>query len=156
MIRVDQYWGPHTGHSEITEEIKKNASELLESVNQLMLEAQEDGVGFTINPKTKSYISGNGNGGFRPSDSTVGASKSKHKTGNAVDIYDPDREFASWCLAHKGKLADAGLCIENPQWTYSANGNHWLHLQNVPPGSGQIVYRPSIAEPLGPPPPAWA
>lgn len=157
MIRPDEYFSAYTGHSEITEEIKKNASELLESVNQLMLEAQEDGVGFTINPKTKSYISGSGNGGFRPSDSTVGASKSKHKTGNAVDIYDPDREFASWILAHKGKMADAGLYAEDFRWTTSKSGSGgWCHLQNVPPGSGQIVYRPSIAEPLGPPPPAWA
>ncbi len=151
MIRIDQYWGPHTGHSEITEEIKKNASELLESVNQLMLEAQEDGVGFTINPKTKSYISGNGNGGFRPSDSTVGASKSKHKTGNAVDIYDPDREFASWILAHKGKMADAGLYTEDFRYTPV-----WVHLQNIAPGSGLLVFRPTIAEPTHGYPPPWA
>lgn len=156
MIREAEYWGTYIGHSEISESIKQNAIELLESVNQLMLEAQEDGVGFTINPKTKSYISGERNGGFRPSDSLVGASKSKHKEGKAVDIYDPDREFASWCLAHKSKLADAGLYIENPAWTYSGNGNHWLHLQNVPPGSGQVVFRPSLSEPLGPPPPAWS
>lgn len=157
MIRESEYWGIHTGHSEITESIKKNATELLESVNQLMLEAQEDGVGFTINPKTKSYISGSGNGGFRPSNSTVGASKSKHKEGKAVDVFDPDREFASWCLAHKSKLADAGLYMENPAWTTGKNGiGGWVHLQSVAPGSGQIVYRPSMAEPLGPPPPAWS
>jgi len=150
MIRIDEYFNGHTGHSEITEEIKKNASELLESVNQLMLEAQEDGVGFTINPKTKSYISGNGNGGFRPSDSTVGASKSKHKTGNAVDIYDPERMFASWVMANKGKLADAGLYTEDSRWTPS-----WLHLQNIKPNSGQIVFRPSMDEPLAPYPEPW-
>ncbi len=151
MIRLDEYFAGHTGHSEISESIKQNATELLESVNQLMLEAQEDGVGFTINPKTKSYISGSGNGGFRPSNSSVGASKSKHKEGKAVDIYDPDREFASWILAHKGKLAEAGLYAEDFRWTRS-----WCHLQNVPPGSGQLVFRPSISEPLVGPPPQWA
>ena len=150
MIRIDEYFAGHSGHSEISESIKQNAVELLESVNQLMLEAQEDGVGFTINPKTKSYISGSGNGGFRPSNSTVGASKSKHKTGNGADIYDPERMFASWALANKGKLADAGLYIEDPRWTPS-----WLHLQNIPPNSGQIVYRPSMAEPLASYPEPW-
>jgi hypothetical protein len=157
MIRLDEYFSGHAGHSEISESIKQNAIELLESINQLMLEAQEDGVGFTINPKTRSYISGSGNGGFRPSDSKVGASKSKHKEGKAVDIFDPDREFASWCLAHKSKLADAGLYMENPQWTINRSGiGGWVHLQNAAPGSGMIVFRPSISEPLGPPPPQWA
>ena len=157
MIRLDEYFNGHAGHSEITEEIKKNASELLESVNNLMLQAQQDGVGFTINAKTSSYISGSGNGGFRPSDSTVGAAKSKHKTAQAIDIYDPDREFASWCLAHKGKMADAGLYAEDFRWTTSKSGaGGWVHLQNIAPGSGMIVFRPSISEPLGPPPPAWA
>lgn len=150
MLRIDQYFAPYAGNSEITDEIKQNATQLLESVNQLMLEAQEDGVGFTINPKTSSYISGAGNGGFRLSNSTVGASKSKHKTGQAVDIYDPDREFASWILAHKGKLADAGLYAERFEWTKT-----WTHLQNVAPASGQLLFRPSMDEPLAGLPPPW-
>lgn len=150
MIRIDQYFGPYNGNTEITEEIKNNATELLESVNQLLLEAQQDGVGFLINPKTSSYISGSGNGGFRLSDSKVGASKSKHKTGNAVDIYDPERMFASWVMANKGKLADAGLYTEDVRWTPS-----WVHLQNIPPNSGQVVYRPSMSEPLASYPEPW-
>ena len=151
MIRADQYFQSAAGNSEITQEIKDNATALLESVNNLMLEAQEDGVGFTINPKTQSYISGSGNGGFRLSASTVGASKSKHKTGNAVDIYDPDREFASWILAHKSKLADAGLYTEDFRFTVS-----WVHLQNIAPGSGLLVFRPTIAEPTHGYPPPWS
>ena len=151
MISIQEYFGPYADHKDVTAEIRFDATALLDVVNDLLEAAARDGCELPTNPATDSQISGSGNGGFRPRDCKVGAANSKHKDGRAVDAYDPLRQFASWCLAHLDELKQRGLYLEDPRWTPS-----WAHLQNVPPGSGKVVYIPSLAPALASNPPDWS
>lgn len=65
------------------------------------------------------------------------AKVSKHCSGNACDLYDPDKELAKWCLANLKTLEKVGLWIENPD--YCAN---WVHFQSMAPMSGKRVFIP--------------
>lgn len=150
MITAAQYFGRYADHADATAERRYHATAMLDVVNDLLEVAAADGCELPENPNTDSQVSGNGNGGFRPQDSKVGAGNSKHKDGRAVDVFDPRRQFASWCLAHPEELEKRGLHMEDPRWTPS-----WVHLQDVPPGSGKLVYIPSAAPALAAAPAAW-
>lgn len=65
------------------------------------------------------------------------ATKSKHLTGHAADISDPDGELAKWCKANVAVLEKAGLWLEDPDYTPG-----WLHAQTVPPNSGRRFFKP--------------
>ena len=149
-ITAAQYFGQYAEHPDATAQVRYHATGLLDVVNDLLEVAAADGCELPENQNTSSRISGNGNGGFRPQDSKVGADNSKHKQGRGIDIYDPQRQFASWCLAHPEELEKRGLHMEDPRWTPT-----WVHLQDVPPGSRKLVYRPSMAPALAGNPPAW-
>lgn len=133
-----------------TPELEGNADGLIEKVNALRAEAAADGVAFKRNPVTGTFISGERNGGIRPRDSKVGSDKSTHKDGHGVDSADVDRRFASWCMAHPERLVAYGLHMEDPRWTPT-----WVHLQDVPPKSGKVIYIPSAAPALADWPPEW-
>ncbi|HBH36957.1 MAG TPA: hypothetical protein DDX06_01070 [Curvibacter sp.] len=150
MITSAQYFGPYAEHPDATAERRYHATALLDVVNDLLEVAKADGCEFPENPSTKSVIAGSRNGGCRPQDSRVGAGNSKHKEGRAVDIYDPRRQFASWCMAHPEELKKRGIHMEDPRWTPT-----WVHLQDVPPGSGKLVYIPSTAPALAAAPSQW-
>ena len=150
MLTLTQYLGPYARHADATATIQTNALQLIDKVNQLYTEAYQDGCELPSNPATGSQISGSGNGGFRPLDSPVGAANSTHKQGRGVDTYDPQRQFASWCLAHPEELLQLGLFMEDPRWTPT-----WVHLQDQPPGSRRTVYVPSQAPALASLPPVW-
>lgn len=150
MITLTQYLGPYVNHPDITLAIRANALQLLNAVYTVHTLAEMDGCKLPINPVTGSRVSGSGNGGFRPQDCKVGASNSTHKLGQGVDTYDPEREFASWCLAHLDVLQTHGLHMEDARWTPT-----WVHLQSVAPGSGRTVYVPSSAPALAGLPPVW-
>lgn len=150
MITAAQYFGAYAEHPDATAERRYHATALLDVVNDLLEVAAADGCDLPVNPNTKSVIAGTRNGGFRPQDSRVGAGNSKHKDGRAVDIYDPKRQFASWCLAHPEELKKRGIHMEDPRWTPT-----WVHLQDVPPGSGRLVYIPSTAPALAAAPAEW-
>ena len=92
---------------------------------------------YKINPKTKSQISGETLGGFRPQSSKVGAPKSSHKEGLAVDLYDPDGAIDSWCMVNFEKMAECGIYIEHPSKTIG-----WSHWTIKRPGSGNRVFFP--------------
>jgi len=143
VITLEDYFGPFFNHPDATVEKKANAGALLEQVNGLRDDARADGVVFVVNPHTGNFISGNGHGGFRPEDCTVGADNSPHKDGNGVDNYDPRRSFAAWCRMHPERLAARGLYMEREEWTPT-----WVHLQRVPPRSGRIAFIPSSAPPV--------
>lgn len=138
MITLTQYFGPHIDHSDATAEKRENALAMLDRVNGLLEIAYSEGVELLTNPATQSRISGSGNGGFRTQLSSVGAKSSKHKIGRAVDVYDPRRELAKWCVNNLDMLERFGLYMEDPRWTPT-----WVHLQDMPPGSGKVVYVPS-------------
>lgn len=56
------------------------------------------------------------------------APHSKHLTGNAVDIADPDCKLYAWCKANQDVLIKANLWLEE-------GTKGWVHFQNVPFGS---------------------
>jgi len=136
-ITETEYYGPYYGHPDVTAEVSANVSgKLLPAVNALLAEADAAGFKFAENPNTgtsiynRSEVSGEFNGGFRPQSCAIGAAKSKHKLGLAVDLYDPHARFAAWCYANRWALRKHGLTMERHEWTPT-----WVHLQCVPPGS---------------------
>jgi len=133
-------------HADATPEVIAAATAMLIPVNNLLDKMVADGCTMLVNSHTKCYVSGSGNGGFRPQDCPIGAPKSKHKTGHGVDIYDPYRELAKWCYAHPEALQALGLTMENARWTPS-----WLHLQDVPPGPPGSPWRPDFIPDSSPP-----
>lgn len=60
-----------------------------------------------------------------------------HLTGEAVDIYDPNKELQAWCKANTKILEDVGLWMED----FSATPN-WCHFQIRPPRSGSRFFMP--------------
>ena len=142
MITIDQYWmGRDKTHAaDLTDDIRSNANATVRTINQLLQMAEADGI------NCDECASG-----WRPlsiNDATANAAKnSKHLKALAMDVRDvAGREFARWCLRNLKKLEALGLWMENPQWTPT-----WVHLQIVPPGSGNRVYIPSIKPPLAAP-----
>ena len=147
MIRADQYWmGRDREYPEdLTEEVRRNVSLLLERVNRLLEHAREDNVAPAVDASTGTWVAS----GWRPktvNDATANAGKtSRHIAGLAIDLRDsvPERPLARWCLRNLDLLDELGLWMEDPQWTPS-----WVHLQCVPPMSGRRVYVPSTAPAL--------
>ena len=109
-----------------------NARQVIEAVNEFCSLAEADGVRLIDNSATGNAISGNGNGGARPQDTTVGAILSAHKDLRGLDRFDPVRALATWALSYGNDHAQRlGLYFEHPQWTRS-----WLHHQIGAPGDG--------------------
>ena len=140
MISTEQYFGVHIDSTDITTETKLNVMMLINAVNRMMAVAEEDGVEFKVNPKTKSQVSGETYGGFRPADCPIGALHSSHKEGRAVDLYDPEGKIDAWCMMNSGAggdLEQCGIYIEHPDATKG-----WSHWTTKPPGSGRRVFHP--------------
>ena len=146
MITPAQYFGKKP-HNDIQ---ATNAECLLSAVNRLLDEAHaDDCYGYWIDPDTETQISGSnggsGDGGFREPNSKTGAKSSKHRSADAVDVYDPERALAQWVFDHKARLVHHELYCEDFRWTPV-----WCHFQRVPPGSGKRIYIPSNMPPLVP------
>ena len=78
--------------------------------------------------------------GYRPgvfNRAAGGAKNSAHMTCEAIDVRDPDAEFAQWCLDNLHELEKAGLYLEDPSHTPG-----WVHLQTRAPRSGKRVFLP--------------
>lgn len=139
MITLDDYWMGRDQRfvAELTGAIRTNAARLLGKVNALLEIAAEEGVQIAAAPVVAS--------GWRPlfiNEATANAAaSSRHLTGEAVDVRDDKgRALARWCLSHPDQLEQAGLWMEDPRWTPT-----WVHLQMVPPRSGNLVFIPSTA-----------
>lgn len=63
--------------------------------------------------------------------------KSKHLFGQAVDIYDPNKELQKWCKNNEAVLVDSELWMED----FSATPT-WCHFQIVSPRSGKRWFLP--------------
>lgn len=63
--------------------------------------------------------------------------KSKHLSGQSVDISDPKQELQKWCKENEKALQDIGLWMEDFQYTKT-----WCHFQVVPPKSGKRWFIP--------------
>lgn len=110
---------------ECTEEVKTNAKELLSKLNQLLME---------INIKECKVSSG-----FRTqaaNDVTKNsAKKSKHMTGNAIDIQELDGSLKK--LVTEDLLEKHGLYCEHFDYTKT-----WIHFQDISPKSGRRFFIP--------------
>ncbi len=128
MIMLADYWmGRDAKYAEeLTPEIEANAVELIDRVNFLLKSFGE--------PRTV-------NSGWRPPEvnaKTAGSAlKSKHMTGQAVDLADPDGDLDEWCMDHASELERLQLWQEHP-----ASTKGWCHLQSIPPRSGKRVFYP--------------
>lgn len=143
MINIGAfYMGREVEFAEdLTKEVQKNAIETVARVNRLLSLG-----GFVNHDQVSS--------GWRPksvNDRTSNAGKnSRHIYGQAVDVTDTTRSLAAWAYTHQDFLVETGLWMEHPDWTWSRNGNHWVHFQTVPPGSGRRVFIPSTQPALAP------
>ena len=137
MITAKDYFGFLAGHRLLTPHIEDAAADLLVRVNALLDTASASGVTLEINPITRTLVSGNGSGGWRMPASMIGAPNSAHKSGQAVDVYDPDGDLDDWCLDNLETLEALGLYLEHPAATKG-----WCHLTTRAPRSGKRVFYP--------------
>lgn len=128
MITFEQFWrGRDVTHArDLTQRIRDNAAVTMARAIMLLEAA---GVSTTISS------------GWRPPAINAGvkgaAAKSKHMTGEAIDLADPKGDLGRWCLENLATLERLGLWLEHPSKTPT-----WVHLQIVPPGSGRRVFYP--------------
>lgn len=149
LITLDEYFGPYWAGEYCTPQLQDDARRLLLAVNPALELAITEGVPVMPNPKTGTYVSGEGHGGFRGPDFHGGALHSKHRAALAVDVYDPLHHLAAWSLRNQDRLRQLGIrCMEAPRFTPT-----WVHWQVVDVGSGSWAFVPSrdavaLADPL--------
>jgi len=127
MITLRDYIGVWEFHEDVTTKVIGNALDMLNRVNALTAEFEASGGVSLTNPKTKTQVSGETGGGFRPQEFPVGANLSSHKTGEGVDKYDPKDTFKNWVMRHQDLLIKHNLYMEDPRFT-----DTWCHLQSRP------------------------
>lgn len=129
-ITLDDYFGAFTATNQPSAETRANAITLLSRVNALLavIDLPE-----AITPKVNS--------GWRPAwyNSTVqgAAPKSKHITGEAIDLADPEGALDNHLFDYRTLLSQHDLYLEHPLATKG-----WCHLQCSPPRSGNRVFFP--------------
>ncbi len=138
MITLSQYVGIWAGSKDWTPECTRNAVILLSRVNLLLRDYEQvTGNVIAINPKTKSEVSGELLGGFRPQSTPIGATKSAHKTGEAVDVYDITNHLDWWIDTNAQILVKYDLYRESPVATMG-----WCHLSTRAPKSKSRTFIP--------------
>lgn len=139
MLTLADYWMGRDADYEhaLTEAIRMNARETVHRANALLAVMMADGVPLEGNPRTGSLV----NSGWRPPEINAGtpgaAPRSRHMSGQAVDLYDPEGLLDDWCLDNQDQLAELHLWLEHPSATRG-----WCHVQIVPPRSGRRVFYP--------------
>ena len=123
MFTIANYVGVHSKSPDWNDERKSNANRLIFACTKLQKMMEDDGIVFHLNPVTGTTISGQTYGGFRPQDCPIGAPKSAHKTGEAVDRYDWNGLIDKWLVAHPESLVECGIYIESPDKT--PGWSHW-------------------------------
>jgi hypothetical protein len=136
-VTIEQYFGPyHANYATETPEKIANARVLLKRVNSALDMYSVSGGVMSFNPHNRtSFISGHGNGGFRPADCKVGAPRSKHKSASAIDLFDPDGRIKEFFT--EAMLTQFDLYMELPRATPT-----WAHLQTLPPASKRRIFLP--------------
>jgi len=139
MISINELLSGNKLESQ-TQEIKNNLNELLEKINKIRaswgnpmtvtsgLRSKEHHIQVYENIAKKKGII------FDISKVPMG---SRHLSGQAVDISDPNRELQAWCLSNQPTLESIGLWMED----FSATSN-WCHFQTVAPKSGARFFKP--------------
>lgn len=139
MLTIDDILGPYgRNHRDITDDVLHAITrQLLPACWALEKRMRDAGIEFPINPATGTSVSGSGNGGFRPQDCRIGAPRSNHKLGLAVDRYDPTGAIDDWCFRNQHVLEECGIWLEHPDATPG-----WSHWQAIGPRSKARVFRP--------------
>lgn len=135
-ITLADYWMGRDDDfpDELTPRVKANAALTVDRANELLV-AYAEATGDTRHRKVNS--------GWRPLAINArvrgSAARSKHISGEAVDLDDFDGSLDRWCASASGlaALEKIGLWLEHPNHT-----NGWTHLQVVPPRSGRRVFFP--------------
>lgn len=117
---------------ELTDEITNNAMTTVARANLLIARFKDS---------TKDIEFRKVTSGWRPPEVNANtpnsAVRSKHMTGQAVDLADPEGDFDQWALDNPHVLEQIGLWQEHPSATRG-----WLHIQCVPPKSNRRVFFP--------------
>jgi hypothetical protein len=130
MITLRDYW---MGRDEeyplaMTPQIERNAATMVQLANALLARF---GQGRRVNS------------GWRPPQVNAAtpnaALLSKHMTGQAIDLADPEGDLDDWLMTEAGQaaLSDIRLWHEHPAATKG-----WAHLQSIPPRSGRRTFYP--------------
>lgn len=137
MITLKDYFGIYATSDEVTPKHRANAELLLDRVNTALRRCLETGhVDLETNPKTGTLVSGVTDGGWRPRNCRTGASRSSHKEGKGVDVYDPDGDIDNCIMENRNWLTELGLAIEHP-----ASTRGWCHFTTrIPPSGNRIFY----------------
>jgi hypothetical protein len=136
MITLQDYFGDKAHPTEYN----LNALTLLYRVNNLIAAFVTDTGEISVaNPATGNQVSGSkgGDGGFRLPTSLTGSSKSAHKLGMAVDIYDRGNHLDKWLDKNPDALIKYDLYREEPTST-----PNWCHLSTRKPLSGKRTFKP--------------
>jgi hypothetical protein len=136
MITLQDYFGDKSHPTECN----LNALTLLYRVNNLIAAFVTDTGEISVNnPATGNQISGSkgGDGGFRLPTSLTGSSKSAHKLGMAVDIYDKGQHLDNWLDKYPDALIKYDLYREDPSATIN-----WCHLSTRKPLSARRTFKP--------------
>ncbi len=141
MISLTDYWMGHdaTYPLAMTPQIERNAERIVDLANKLLVLAHSGGVTMWPIPRTASVVTS----GWRPPEINAvtanAAPNSKHMTGQAIDLYDPDGDLDEWLLTPDGQrvMTDLGLWQEHPAATKG-----WAHAQSIPPRSGRRTFFP--------------
>lgn len=124
---------------ELTPEIMRNAEHTIALANALFALLNAEGITPEIHPQTQTFISS----GWRPPQINAqvkgAAVRSKHMTGEAVDIYDPEGEIDDYLMSEAGQraLVALGIYIEHPSTTKG-----WSHWSTAAPKSGKHIFYP--------------
>lgn len=132
-ITLEDYFGRMSRAGETpSEEVVSNATVLIAAVNGLLDEVDVEAA------RERVVNSGWRSAGYNATISNA-APRSRHITGNAIDVADPDGELDEYLFGEDGRrlLERWGLYMEHPMATKG-----WCHLQNIPPRSGRRVFMP--------------
>lgn len=141
MISLHDYWMGRDREfpMAMSPDLERNATLMVELANKLLILAHSAGVSMEKSPRTGTVVSS----GWRPASVNANtpnaAPNSKHMTGQAIDLYDPDGDLDEWLLTADGQkvMTDLGLWHENPAATKG-----WAHVQSLPPRSGRRTFNP--------------
>ena len=132
MITLADYWMGRDRQYPPSDAIRTAAAETVARANLLVSSYQA----LTKDDEPRTV-----NSGWRPpavnAATPNAAPRSKHITGQAIDIADPEGDLDEWCLDHADVLQTIGLWQEHPSATKG-----WCHVQTVPPKSGKRVFFP--------------
>lgn len=131
MLTPEDYFGRVLHVEAPSDHVKENAADLIDRVNSLLADCVL--IEAAMNPTVNS--------GWRPAayNATIAnaAPKSRHITGEAIDLADPDGDLDDFLFNNPQVLSRHALWMEHPLATKG-----WCHLQSVAPRSGNRIFFP--------------